>query len=72
MQEADALLTSALRRYITLVVREHADAQQFERAVQRRELTFRVEYEGTTQTVQVTAINRLGEPMVISTRKLGS
>jgi hypothetical protein len=43
-----------------------------ERAVQRRELTFRVEYEGTTQTVQVTAINRLGEPMVISTRKLGS
>jgi hypothetical protein len=72
MQEAAAQLTAALRRYITVAVREHADAPQLERAFQRRELTFRLKYDGASQTVQVIVVNRLGQPLVISTRPLGS
>jgi hypothetical protein len=72
MDETDALLSSALRRYISAAVRDHPDSQQFERAFQRRELTFRLEYESATQTVQVIGINRQGESLVISSRTLGS
>ena len=72
MHETDAVLINALRRYISAAVHEHAEAEQFERAFQRRELTFHFEYESATQTVQVTGINRQGEALVISSRALGS
>jgi hypothetical protein len=72
MHETDATLVGALRRYISGAVRDHPESQQFERAFQRRELTFRLEYESATQTVQVSGINQRGEAFVISSRTLGS
>jgi len=72
MDETDALLSSALRRYISAAVRDHPDSQQFERAFQRRELILRLEYESATQAVQVSGINQRGEAFIISSRTLGS
>jgi hypothetical protein len=72
MQETDSVLTSALRRYIIMAVRRHTEGQQLDRAYMRGEMTFRVEYDGMTQIVRVCGINRAGESLLISERKLGS